>query len=57
MFSNVVDKEGNFHDFLFASLDYKTIANKDQLIKERICSSGSKFFPLQVDPYLERRQS
>ena len=34
--------------FIFASLFHG-----GQLIKERICSSGSKFFPLKVAPFLE----
>ena len=28
--------------------------NWGHLIKERICSHGSKFFPLRVDPFLGR---
>ena len=35
--------------FIFASL-----LNGGQLIKERICSNRSKFFPLRVDPLLDR---
>ena len=42
-------KEANFREsnsvIFIASLLYGS-----QLLKERICSSGSKFFPLRVDP-------
>ena len=27
-----------------------TLPKQDQLLTERICSKGSKFFPLRVDP-------
>ena len=39
----------NYTIFIFASL-----LNKGQLLKERICSKGSKFFPLKVDLILHR---
>ena len=38
----------NFAIFIFASL-----LNGDQLLKERICSSRSTFFPLREDPIWE----
>ena len=31
----------------------KTLFRWDQLLKERICSSGSKFFLLREDPWLD----
>ena len=37
----------NFDIFIFAGL-----LNKDQLLKERICSV-SKFLPERIDPFLE----
>ena len=39
-------------NFSFASL-----LNKGQLIKVRICSPGSKFFSLRVDPIFERLET
>ena len=36
-------------NFIIASLFHA-----DQLLKERICSQRSKFFPLRVDPFLKR---
>ena len=38
-------KDNNSAVFIFASL-----LNGGQLLKERICSCGSKFFPLREDP-------
>ena len=32
---------------------YFSLLHGAQLLKERICSSGSKFFPLREDPFLE----
>ena len=50
--------EGNtFCDFLLASMSDKTLPkcrSGDLLLKERICSKGSKLFPLRVDPTEER---
>ena len=41
-------KGSNCYIFIFASL-----LNTGQLLKERICSPRSKFFPLRVDHILE----
>ena len=41
-------RDNNSSIFFLASL-----LNRDQLLKERICSSRSKFFSLRVDPILE----
>ena len=49
-FSAVFIKGNNFCDFLFASLGGETLQKGDLLIKKRICFSGSKFFPVRVDP-------
>ena len=38
----------------FASLDDIDFSKWDLLLKERICSYWSKFFPLKVDPHLVR---
>ena len=45
---------GNCHGKYSATFIVASHVNWGQLIKERICSSGSKFFPLRVDPTLER---
>ena len=42
-------KGNNFCNFLFASLDDEALPKMDLLLKERICSYWSKFFPLKVD--------
>ena len=39
----------NFFDFFVASQHEETLPKWSQLIKKRICSLGSKFFPLRVD--------
>ena len=33
---------------------FASLSDEGQLINERICFSGSKFFPLRVDPVLEK---
>ena len=38
------------------SLDGKAFLKWALLLKERICSNRSKFFPLKVDPNWEGRQ-
>ena len=43
-------KGDNFSDFLFALLAEEAHPQRGLLLKERICSSRSKFFPLRVDP-------
>ena len=43
-------KDKQYCDFLFASLKDKAPLRWDLLLKERICSCRSKFFPLRVDP-------
>ena len=43
-------KGDNFCGFLFSSLEGEALLKWGLLIKERICSSRSKFFPLRVDP-------
>ena len=44
MFSAIFTKEGNFCDFLFASLGNKAHPKRGLHLKE-----GDSFFPLQVD--------
>ena len=44
----------NIHGFLFASLDDETLPKRGLLLKERICSSRSKFFHFRVDTQLRR---
>ena len=41
----------NFCDLLFAPLDDTDFPKLGPLLKERICSKWSKFFPFRVDPY------
>ena len=48
-------KGDNFSDFQFTSLDDEDL-KCDLLLKERICSKGSKFFPLRADPAQEEQQ-
>ena len=43
-------KGNNFRDFLFAFLDNAALPKWGKLLKERICSYGSKFFTFRVDP-------
>ena len=43
-------KGDNFHHFLFTYLEDKVFKKWGLLLKERICSLGSKFFSLRVDP-------
>ena len=49
-YSAIFMKGDNFYDFLFASLDKVTLSKWGLLLKKRICSYGSKFFSLIVDP-------
>ena len=49
-FSNIFLNEGNLYDFQFTSPDEKAFQKRVLLLKERICSYRSKFFPLKVDP-------
>ena len=48
-FSAIFSKGDNFCDFLLSSPNNKFLSKMCQLLKERICSNGSKFFPLRVD--------
>ena len=43
-FSALFSKGDNFPDFMCAYLEYKVLLKWGLLLKERICSSGSKFF-------------
>ena len=49
-FSAIFTKGNNFHDFLLAILEYKVHPKWGLLLKARICSQGSQFLPLRVDP-------
>ena len=49
-FSAIFLKGDNFSGFLFASLDDVAFLRLGLLLQERICSKGSKFFPVRVDP-------
>ena len=55
-FSTMFRKGDNFRDFLFAYLTDKVFPIWTLLLKERICSKGSKFFPFWDDPNLYGRQ-
>ena len=48
--------EYTFRGSIFAIANFAYFLNRSQLLKERICSSWSKFFPLRVpvDSCLER---
>ena len=50
-FSVLFSKGVNFHDFLFSYLEDEVLQKWGLLLKERICSSGSKFFSLKNGPY------
>ena len=54
--STIFPKRNNFCDFAFAFVADQAFQNWDLLLKERICSWLSKFFPLRLDPHLEQRQ-
>ena len=45
-FSAIFSKGDNFQDFLFAHLEDEIFPIRCLCLKERICSNGSKFFPL-----------
>ena len=45
-FSAMFSKGDDFHDFLFAYLEDKDFPKWGLLVKERICSDGSKSFSL-----------
>ena len=45
-FPTMFSKGDNFHDFLFAYLEGEVFPKRGLLLKERIGSDGSKFFPL-----------
>ena len=44
--STIYSKGDNFHDFLLAYLEDEVFPKWGLCLKERICSIGSKFFPL-----------
>ena len=48
MVNEYIFRVGNSSIFIFASFH-----SGRQLFKERICSNGSKFFPIIVDPIFE----
>ena len=49
-FSAIFAKGNSFYDFQFTFLKDRTFPKWGLLLKERICSSRSKFFPLRVVP-------
>ena len=51
-FFAIFSKGDNFRDFLFVHLEDKVFPKWDLLVKKRMCSDGSKFFPLCDDPNL-----
>ena len=52
----LVTKGNKFSNFIFASMDDEKLRKWGLLLKGRICSCGSKFFPLRVDPnFFEER--
>ena len=52
-FSTIFTKGRNFYDYLFAFLSNKTFPKRGRLLKKRIFSKRSKFFPFRVDPRSE----
>ena len=48
--SAVFVKGNRYFDFLFASIVNKILPAKGLILKERICSSWSKFCPFRIDP-------
>ena len=50
-FSAMFSKGYNFHYFLFAYLEDKVFPKWGLLLKKRICSKRSKFFPFRVEPH------
>ena len=50
IFFSMFSKGGNFRNFPFAYLEDEIDPKWGLLLKERICSDGSKFFSLRVDP-------
>ena len=56
IFSATFTKGNSFGEFLFASLDQEAVLKWGLLLKERICSCRSKFFPLRGDPNLVGQQ-
>ena len=52
LFYTILRKVNNFYDFLYApSLKDEAFCKGGLLLKERICSRRSKFFPLRVDAF------
>ena len=49
-FSRYFTNKNNLHDNLCSSLKDKSHPKGDQLLKGIICSIGSKFFLVRVDP-------
>ena len=49
-FSVMFSKGDSFHNFLFVYMEDEVFLKQGILLKERICSDGSKFFSLRVDP-------
>ena len=56
-FSAVVTKGNNFCDLLIASLGDNALPTWGLLLKERICSLRSKFFPFRTDSCCQGRQN
>ena len=56
VFPSYFTKGNNFLDLMFASLVDKALPNVDLLLKERICSYGSKFFRIRVDLSIKGKQ-
>ena len=44
-------KENSFLAFLSTSLDVVAFPKWGQVLKKRMCSLISKFFPFKIDPY------
>ena len=55
--SAIFTKWNKFRDFLLASLENEALTKAGRCLKKRICSYGSKFFPLRIDPYWEWREN
>ena len=55
-FSAMFSKGDSSRDFRFAYLENKVFQKWGLLLQERICSDGSKFFPLRDEPHFHGRQ-
>ena len=55
-FPTIFRKGNTFSDSMFASMEDKGFPTCGLLLKVRICSCWSKFFPLKDEPFGGRKQ-